>query len=161
MTGTLADALPRGRTPSRPPRKWLKRIGIIVLAAVAIVAAIVGFGAWWGPYLTAHYAVRQVLVDPQSAMFSHERRASFGGVCGFVNARNRMGGYVGFRPYTTFGGRALISPVDIDFFPYISTSRSSDIDNGCDFVLLWALNCGVPPFSDGAAKFCADRRKTH
>jgi hypothetical protein len=38
-----------------------------------------------------------VLSDPQSAQIVKLNRASNGMVCGFVNAKNSFGGYVGFR----------------------------------------------------------------
>ncbi len=47
----------------------------------------------------AHEAVKQQLNDPDSAEFRDERKMSDGTICGEVNAKNRMGGYVGFTPY--------------------------------------------------------------
>ncbi|MDH1308940.1 hypothetical protein N5C40_20735 [Pseudomonas fulva] len=63
----------------------------------------------------AHDAVKEKLFDPDSAEFRNDRIMSDGTVCGEVNAKNRMGGYVGFtdysvQPYTTtvrMGARAL------------------------------------------------------
>ncbi|SFB74040.1 hypothetical protein SAMN05216344_102162 [Polaromonas sp. OV174] len=53
------------------------------------------------------------LNDPQSAQFQGERLFSDwtpGGsaMCGEVNAKNRMGGYVGFRPFVALPGYASV-----------------------------------------------------
>lgn len=47
----------------------------------------------------AHDAVKESLFDPNSAEFRNDHVASDGTVCGEVNAKNRMGGYVGFTDY--------------------------------------------------------------
>jgi len=50
----------------------------------------------------AHAAVRYELDDPASGNFRNDRVEGSGDtriVCGEVNAKNRMGAYVGFRPY--------------------------------------------------------------
>lgn|GEM_PF-3273393 len=40
------------------------------------------------------------LTDPSSAQFRNERSKKDGWVCGEVNSKNTMGGYVGFKRYT-------------------------------------------------------------
>lgn len=47
----------------------------------------------------AHDAVKETLFDPNSAEFRNDHVMSDGTVCGEVNAKNRMGGYVGFTEY--------------------------------------------------------------
>lgn len=53
--------------------------------------------------------VRQQLNDPESAQFRNVRLFSDwtpgnSALCGEVNAKNKMGGYVGFQHFTSFGG---------------------------------------------------------
>lgn len=48
----------------------------------------------------AHDAVKENLFDPNSAEFRNDRVMDDGTVCGEVNAKNRMGGYVGFTDYS-------------------------------------------------------------
>lgn len=51
------------------------------------------------------------LLDPSSAQFRdlkfHERT---GAVCGELNAKNRMGGYTGFRRFYVKDGKAMLEP---------------------------------------------------
>lgn len=55
----------------------------------------------------AKQAVEAQLSDPMSAQYRNVAAYSEGIVCGEVNAKNKMGGYVGFEPfiYPTFEGR--------------------------------------------------------
>lgn len=46
-------------------------------------------------------AVLAELTDPGSAEFRNVRKSTIG-YCGEVNAKNRMGGYVGFKAFTTY-----------------------------------------------------------
>lgn len=49
-----------------------------------------------GHQARATQLVKQYLTDPESAIFEHVRYVvSTGVICGSVNAKNRMGGYVG------------------------------------------------------------------
>ena len=69
---------------------------------VFVVLALVGVGLVWfyyGPTLLAKEAVKLKLNDPDSAQFRNMRRVSLSVVCGELNAKNAMGGYVG---YTAF-----------------------------------------------------------
>lgn len=52
----------------------------------------------------AREVIRSKLRDPQSAQFRNERITKTGALCGEVNAKNGMGGYVGFRKYVSHGG---------------------------------------------------------
>lgn len=59
----------------------------------------------------AREAVAEKLTDPSSAQFRNERSKKDGWVCGEVNSKNAMGGYVGFKRYTVIwkdgGGQAV------------------------------------------------------
>jgi hypothetical protein len=47
----------------------------------------------------ARVAVRAMLNDPESAQFTDLRVLENGTVCGYVNAKNRFGGYTGKAPF--------------------------------------------------------------
>lgn len=94
-----------------------KLAGALVLAFVACF----GGGAYYylnqyRPIQAARTLVVERLSDPQSAQFRNE--VIYGGtiVCGEVNARNRMGGYVGFRWFNvaldTTIGKPIVSVDD-------------------------------------------------
>ena len=106
----------------------------------------------------AEKAVRNILNDPNSAIFSNmSAGAEKGSVCGLVNAKNRMGGYVGATPffYRANGQVAILSaPSDSDFrmlwlrmkLPGVS---NDDIRNDigelmlkCRAITQWKTVCG-------------------
>lgn len=66
-------------------------LGVLAPLALATATAINYY-----PHFKAKNAVRGMLNDPESAqfegLFSNRKTGS---VCGYVNAKNRMGGYVG------------------------------------------------------------------
>lgn len=80
----------------------------------------------------AEQRVAALLIDPTSALFTevetfgaqHER------VCGQVNARNRMGGYVGASRFVSTPSLTLIEPGDED-----------DAFDACLFRAAHAFNC--------------------
>lgn len=69
-------------------------------------------------------SVKTDLIDPTSVLFkwaTFEGTASASGMfyCGLFNAKNRMGGYVGFKPFNakvTYDGSRIIAVTDI-FIP--------------------------------------------
>lgn len=74
-----------------------KVIGASIGAAAVLLSAAIA-GGWWfyWPVHQVETQVRARLNDPESARFSgvtFNRTKSVG--CGLVNAKNRMGGYVG------------------------------------------------------------------
>lgn len=74
-----------------------RTVWIVAAAFVAAGAAAV----WYYPTYRIERIVRQALRDPDSARF--ERVQVFyrtGAACGYVNARNALGGYVGFTHFT-------------------------------------------------------------
>lgn len=111
------------------------------LVKVAIGVAVIGAGAWFalrGPsqeskdqaFLTEQQeSVRRTLKDPQSAQFSEvyiSRIAGTPSACGYVNAKNSFGGYVGRRRFMAENGRVFVE----------------DSDDDKAFNLLWPLRCG-------------------
>ncbi len=110
------------------------------LVKVAVVLAVLGVGAWFalrGPspeqqdqaYLAAaQERVRLTLKDPASAQFSEvfiSRSAGTTSACGYVNAKNSFGGYVGRRRFMVGDDSVFV--------------EASDDDRG--FSLLWPLRC--------------------
>lgn len=61
-------------------------------------------------------ALRKKLNDPESARFRWLERKSKDGMtyCGFVNAKNRFGGYVGFAPYLAVVQGAFAEIIEFD-----------------------------------------------
>ena len=103
----------------------------------------------------AREAVRNQLIDPDSAKFRNEETAEKGAVvCGEMNAKNRMGGYTGFAPYIHAAiaskSASIISPGSPDFIAYLrmedsgseqDMSLTHEVKNACDFVSTWELLC--------------------
>jgi len=67
----------------------------------------------------AQRAVLNLLKDPGSAQFRNVRKTKPGFVCGEVNAKNGMGGYVGFKQFEW----TILAPNDAIML--------SDTDNRC------------------------------
>jgi hypothetical protein len=79
-----------------------------VLTALTLVAAVAtAVGLWkypeWVAIPTARAPLVDLLKDPSSAQFRNERIGKTGALCGEVNAKNSMGGYIGFRKYVSLG----------------------------------------------------------
>lgn len=76
-------------------------------------------------YEEAKTAIKKQLNDPDSAKFSDiVDGATKGDVCGMVNAKNRMGGYVGATPF--------FYSKDLGYAGFVRTPSESD------FRLLWS-----------------------
>jgi len=70
---------------------------MIAVALIPVAAA----GLWFGylsPTAKAKALVSAQLIDPDSAKFRNVREHG-AIVCGEVNGKNRMGAYVGFKPF--------------------------------------------------------------
>lgn len=85
------------RLPYAPPI-WLWVFTAIFIALSSL--AVGGYNYYsksWRPVHLAKEAVLEKLNDPNSAQFRNLRIGKSGDlICGEVNAKNRMGGYVGF-----------------------------------------------------------------
>jgi hypothetical protein len=108
--------------------------------------------------------VREHLVDPSSAQFESVREnPKTGAVCGFVNAKNRMGGYVGATPfvYEASSGATLVreQPTERDFERFFETIKYAgpndytDLANRCKAVALWQDKCGSEIYPN-TNKYC-------
>jgi hypothetical protein len=125
-----------------------------------------------------------VLVDPDSAKFDGEyvsdhyyigdTRFDKQAVCGFVNARNKMGGYAGRSPYMydeANGAQTLAEPPsrqDVDLLNSMSADDASwkerwmSIESGCDFLSRWNKTCAANMkfILPDASTVCAAWRET-
>ncbi|WP_023628574.1 hypothetical protein [Pseudomonas soli] len=72
----------------------MKRLALVALAGIVLT------GCGDSDIDRAREAVSEQLTDPSSAQFRNERSKKDGWVCGEVNSKNAMGGYVGFKRYT-------------------------------------------------------------
>lgn len=85
-----------------------RRVLAVLVATAAVATAAIGWLRY--PIWRAQKMVADQMLDPGSATF-REVRVVKGAVCGFVNAKNRYGAYVG---YTMFAvedaGAILIQP---------------------------------------------------
>lgn len=104
----------------------------------------------------AKKGVKSLLNDPDSAQFDGLKKDSSGkNVCGFFNAKNRMGGYVGKTPFYYEGSTATtaIAPAaeDSDFQSLWLGVKSKDFSKEMDSVRHkckaasdWPAVCGDP-----------------
>jgi hypothetical protein len=83
---------------------------------IGLIAAAFLAGCGKSRIEAAHDLVKDGLSDPDSALFKDDREyAQKDGkvvVCGRVNAKNRMGGYVGYRMYIVEDEKALVMNED-------------------------------------------------
>lgn len=86
-----------------------------VLIVVGLVALLVAGVFAYRAYLLHEMRkpVLAQLADPESAQFRNERlfsdwSVSGSAMCGEVNAKNRMGGYTGFKTFNALPGTAVI-----------------------------------------------------
>jgi hypothetical protein len=84
----------------------MTRAPAIVALSIAVLATGVTGYIWYArygkPIADAKDTVKEKLVDPRSAEFKNVRATATGNVCGEVNSKNRMGGYVGFKHFWVF-----------------------------------------------------------
>lgn len=120
-------------------------------AAVVVLAAVGSWLTWdraLSPKARALDQVRMHINDPSSATFSNvQHNARTGSTCGMVNAKNRMGGYVGNTPFivdrdskVTFAptGNTEYGPVE---------QRIKALQDGIAFLELAQAQC--PPDATG------------
>lgn len=115
-----------------------KGVGIAI-AGASLVLVLAGFAYYWkttgSPEALSMAVVKSKLNDPDSAVFRNHLKAKRGGEgvwCGEVNARNRMGGMVGFTRYV------IAMELDRD----LAVLDQVHIDDGStEFQGKWSLMC--------------------
>lgn len=129
--------------------RFVKSMGFVLVLAGSLAGC--------GNEGAAKDAVRQVLNDPDSAKFSELRPgASAGDTCGYVNAKNRMGGYVGDTPFfyeKSTGTARMVKSVETSSFRLLwhsmqansnFTEEYSELAYQCQLVSDWERVCGLP-----------------
>lgn len=115
-----------------------------LLASAGFVAAVAGAAVWFvqerSPDAQHREIVRLHLNDPDSAVFRNTRPAARGGPgvwCGELNAKNRMGGMVGFTRYVAeLPGEGLgTTPEDAKLLSKVT------FDESAGFGAKWDLMC--------------------
>lgn len=116
------------------------------------------------PQNLAVKAVREQMLDPQAARIvileTHQ-----GAVCGTVNGKNAMGGYVGARPFVAWGPVASVfsqPPSLDDVRMLLRMEKGADRDDlilrigrDCELPKLWRADCKRPfPAVEGEAHLC-------
>ncbi len=146
-------------------RNWR---GSLPIAIIAIAVAGGGCGPQTDPNETmAKQAVTDLLTDPASVQFRkiqvHPKKGPPRTVCGEVNSKNRLGGYVGFKrfAYVIQSGEAQIengievSATNIAFAPEHVTARLSFnrfYDESC-------VSIDLPSVEESKARESAARAK--
>lgn len=77
----------------------------ITTAAVLVAASVMAAVTYqdWARASAARQTISAQFNDPSSAQFRHDRFEKNGWFCGEVNAKNREGGYVGFKRFASGG----------------------------------------------------------
>lgn len=125
-------------------------VGLFLACVVAV--SLGGCGVQEGK---AKDAVRGLLIDPDSAQFSGVRPGvKERDVCGFVNAKNRMGGFAGRSPFYYDGERdsaTLVNPPKDSDFRHAwvmltlgtpSTNEMIEVSLRCNDAVRWTQVCG-------------------
>lgn len=110
-----------------PAKKYSISAGI----AAVLVAGIAYFAyPKWIVIPKARQPILAFLKDPSSAEFRNERIGSGGAVCGEVNAKNAMGGYVGFKKYIAAGkdGSYVEGHEPLDGWSTADIARRKDLE---------------------------------
>lgn len=126
----------------------------------------------------AHQLVGQTLQDPYSAKYSEDVAGhSTKAVCGFVNARNAYGAYVGPAAFIVINGRAELLSRQPDFkgltravlneaefggdFRGETSEMRVEVSQACAFAERWAVDCKDHPKSfPTVVRSCAIWKKT-
>jgi curved DNA-binding protein CbpA len=75
---------------------------LLIAAAIVLTGATYSYFALFAPKGEAKDAVRNALIDPDSAKFKNVVVRDRGVVCGEMNAKNKMGGYSGYTKFVYY-----------------------------------------------------------
>lgn len=121
------------------------RLGLGLLAVLGLTACTAAPEP--NPFAHVEEAVRNVLVDPASAQFqaitAHPRGGTAETYCGEVNARNRMGGYDGFKRFVFIPatGEVRIDPAFTDLATAMTAGDDAGAMAAIEFINLHGTNC--------------------
>lgn len=123
-------------------RRFVVPVVVLALAAASYFV----WKAWFSPAAKLTAQVRSTLTDPDSARFESVRINPQSGVaCGSVNAKNKLGGYVGsVRFMVSSDGAVIFEPRD----PTGNESASDLIGlatKRLDFLVAHRKNCEPSP----------------
>jgi len=130
----------------------IRTLILLPLAATAFASVLTACS----PNSEAQEAIKRLLNDPESAKFADVITGNDGNVCGRVNAKNRMGGYVGTVPFfyqAKVKYAAIVPPVeDSDFRSlWLSiklrstlTDELTTLNTKCMHMSQWSDVCGSP-----------------
>lgn len=95
---------------------------LVILAALSGALYLWKYGEWVAIPKAREHLI-SLLRDPSSAQTRNERITTAGVLCGEVNAKNGMGGYIGFRKFISYGpnsnyveGSGLLNEESVDDF---------------------------------------------
>ena len=99
-----------------------KTFFLVIVAALGGALYLWKYGEWVAIPKAREHLV-SLLRDPASAQTRNERITATGVLCGEVNAKNGMGGYIGFRKFISYGpksnyveGSGLLNEESVDDF---------------------------------------------
>lgn len=116
--------------------------GLVVGLAGLVAAGWWVWSGWFSPVARATEQVRALLKDPDSAKFDQVTvHPGKGTVCGYVNAKNGMGGYAGSRAFILFpdGDIRWQPPGEDTAAP--TAVRLEQVQLQINFVQLASVNC--------------------
>lgn len=107
-------------------------LSLAILAALGGALYLWKYGEWVAIPKAREHLV-SLLRDPASAQTRNERITAAGVLCGEVNAKNGMGGYIGFRKFISYGpnsnyveGSGLLNEASLDDF-IVRVQRKTEI----------------------------------
>lgn len=112
---------------------------LTAIAGAVFICSAVGASYWfWWPTHQAETKVRKQLIDPDSAKFDEVVfNRTKGSVCGYVNSRNKFGGYTGKTMFAVSeSGDVYFDPGDLPTrVPGISLDELSASIKALDFLI--------------------------
>jgi len=143
---------------------YMTDIKKILATSLCLVFALSGCDYIPTPENQAKQAVKNLLIDPGSAKFDNVFRgkstdSTTTTYCGFVNSKNRMGGYAGKTPFIVkiigdYHQTEIIQPppTNSDFHMYLLSNTSSEkyleLIDKCEGPKKWEESCGTKIFNE-------------
>lgn len=144
----------------------IKRIKLGFALVVAATAVLLGCDFIPSQTNDAKATVKSYLIDPDSAKFSEVEKGKSNSVCGYVNSKNRMGGYVGKTPFiynTVIHTVDLYLPANEQLFRRMhweGKTRTNSNESiaaaikGCGFPTKWSEECNGVLVNENDKQLC-------